>query len=119
MHPSFGIEYQCPSLKWEDVMKGPSREAVLAHTFKVLHYRELFGAPDATVRDNAHDSPALALDQAMDFPTPPARSQPPVRNRRFSWQENDSWLRVVLHQDRSPALTEGNRTMAPSERGIG
>jgi hypothetical protein len=45
MHPSFGIEYQCPSFLWEDVMKGPSREAVLAHSFKVLHYRTLFGQP--------------------------------------------------------------------------
>ena len=42
MHPSFGIEYQCPSTRWDDVMKGPSREAVLAHSFKVLHYRTLF-----------------------------------------------------------------------------
>jgi hypothetical protein len=29
-------------------MKGPSREAVLAHTYKVLHYRELFGTQSAT-----------------------------------------------------------------------
>ena len=57
MHPSFGIEYQCPSLKWEDVMKGPSREAVLAHTFKVLHYRELFGAQGATAGDDARQGP--------------------------------------------------------------
>lgn len=48
MHPSFGIEYRCASLKWEDVMKGPSREAALAHTFKVLHYRTLFG-PDGAI----------------------------------------------------------------------
>ena len=52
MHPSFGIEYQCPSLKWEDVMKGPSREAVLAHTFKVLHYRELFGTQGTAPGDD-------------------------------------------------------------------
>jgi hypothetical protein len=69
MHPSFGIEYQCPSLKWEDVMKGPSREAVLAHTFKVLHYRELFGAQGATAgdyarRDSEEEKPAL--DHAVD-----------------------------------------------------
>jgi hypothetical protein len=57
MHPSFGIEYQCPSLKWEDVMKGPSREAVLAHTFKVLHYRELFGAQGPTAEDDARRNP--------------------------------------------------------------
>ena len=44
MHPSFGIEFTCSSTKWEDVMKGPSREAVLAHTYKVLHYRSLFGS---------------------------------------------------------------------------
>jgi hypothetical protein len=50
MHPSFGIEYQCSSTKWEDVMKGPSREAVLAYTYKVLHYRELFGTPGATAQ---------------------------------------------------------------------
>lgn len=48
MHPSFGIEYQCSSTKWEDVMKGPSREAVLAHTYKVLHYSGLFGTKIAT-----------------------------------------------------------------------
>src|SRR5215203_4976725 len=52
MHPSFGIEYQCSSLKWEDVMKGPSREAVLAHTFKVLHYRELFGGQGMALEGN-------------------------------------------------------------------
>jgi hypothetical protein len=61
MHPSFGIEYRCSSFKWEDLMKGPSREAVLAHTFKVLHYRELFGA-----QGNAHDDPAPALDLVID-----------------------------------------------------
>jgi hypothetical protein len=69
MHPSFGIEYQCPSLKWEDVMKGPSREAVLAHTFKVLHYRELFGAQGATAGDDTRRDPeetATALDHAAD-----------------------------------------------------
>ena len=69
MHPSFGIEYQCPSLKWEDVMKGPSREAVLAHTFRVLHSRELFGAPGATARDDARRDPegaVPALEHAAD-----------------------------------------------------
>ena len=53
MRPSFGIEYQCPSLKWKDVMKGPSREAVLAHTYKVLHYRELFGPQGAAAGGDA------------------------------------------------------------------
>jgi hypothetical protein len=69
MHPSFGIEYQCPSLKWEDVMKGPSREAVLAHTFKVLHYRELFGAQGLRAGDDARRDPeeeTPALDHAAD-----------------------------------------------------
>lgn len=42
MHPSFGIEYICPSTRWEDVIKGPSQAAVLAHTYKILHYRSLF-----------------------------------------------------------------------------
>jgi len=56
MHPSFGIEYQCSSTKWEDVMKGPSREAVLAHTFKVLHYRELFGTLSATAQGEGNRS---------------------------------------------------------------
>ena len=69
MHPSFGIEYQCPSLKWEDVMKGPSREAVLAHTFKVLHYRELFRGPSLAAEDDTRRDPeeeTLALDHAAD-----------------------------------------------------
>ena len=69
MHPSFGIEYQCPSLKWEDVMKGPSREAVLAHTFKVLHYRELFGAQGPTAGVVSRRDPeeaAPTLDHAAD-----------------------------------------------------
>ena len=47
MHPSFGIEYKCPSLEWKDLMKGPSRDAVLAHTYKILHYRSLFDASGA------------------------------------------------------------------------
>jgi hypothetical protein len=70
MHPSFGIEYQCPSLKWEDVMKGPAREAVLAHTFKVLHYRELFGAQGLTAGDDARRDPeatAPAPNHAVDY----------------------------------------------------
>jgi len=69
MHPSFGIEYQCPSLKWEDVMKGPSREAVLAHTFKVLHYRELFGGPSLAAGNDTRRDPeetASAPDHAVD-----------------------------------------------------
>jgi hypothetical protein len=52
MHPSFGIEFTCPSTKWEDVIKGPSQAAVLAHTHKVLHYRSLF-TPDAAGRIGA------------------------------------------------------------------
>lgn len=70
MHPSFGIEYNCPSLKWEDVMKGPSREAVLAHTFKVLHYRELFGAQGLAAGDDTRRDPeetATAFDHAADY----------------------------------------------------
>ena len=42
MHPSFGMEYKCPSLEWKELMKGPSQEAVFAHLRKVLHYRSLF-----------------------------------------------------------------------------
>ena len=42
MHPSFGIEFVCPSMKWEDVLRGPSQSAVLAHTHKVLNYRTIF-----------------------------------------------------------------------------
>ena len=48
MHPSFGIEFTCSSTKWDEVMKGPSKEAVLAHSYKVLHYRSLFGSGEAT-----------------------------------------------------------------------
>jgi hypothetical protein len=53
MHPSFGIEFICSSTKWDDIMKGPSREAVLAHSYKVLHYRSLFGSGEATRRKAA------------------------------------------------------------------
>ena len=42
MHPSFGIEITSPPRDWKEMMKGPSRDAVLAHTYKVLHYRSLF-----------------------------------------------------------------------------
>jgi hypothetical protein len=66
MHPSFGIEYQCPSLKWEDVMKGPSREAVLAHSFKVLHYRELFGTQGEDHARHDLEGAAPTLDHAAD-----------------------------------------------------
>jgi hypothetical protein len=69
MHPSFGIEYQCTSLIWGEVMKGPSREAVLAYTFKVLHYRALFDAPGATMSSAATgddpDPVGPILDQAV------------------------------------------------------
>ena len=70
MHPSFGIEYLCPSFEWGDLMKGPSREAVLAHTYKVLNYRTLFGprgpgrAEIGTAR--RQDEPAAALALAAD-----------------------------------------------------
>ena len=50
MHPSFGIEFTCSSTKWDDIMKGPSREAVLAHSYKVLHYRSLFGSGEGARR---------------------------------------------------------------------
>jgi hypothetical protein len=53
MHPSFGIEFTCSSTKWDEVMKGPSREAVLAHSYKVLHYRSLFGSGEATLHKAA------------------------------------------------------------------
>ena len=56
MHPSFGIEYKCPSLEWKDLMKGPSRDAVLAHTYKVLHYRSLFDASGALHRGGEQPS---------------------------------------------------------------
>jgi hypothetical protein len=42
MHPSFGIEITCPPMEWKEMMNGPSLDAVLAHTYKVLHYRSLF-----------------------------------------------------------------------------
>ena len=38
---------KCPSLEWKDLMKGPSRDAVLAHTYKILHYRSLFDTSGA------------------------------------------------------------------------
>jgi len=44
MHPSFGMEYKCPSLEWKELMKGPSQNAVFAHLRKVLQYRSLFNA---------------------------------------------------------------------------
>jgi len=50
-------------------MKGPSREAVVAHTFKVLHYRELFGAQGATAGDDARRDPeeeTSVLDHTAD-----------------------------------------------------
>ena len=53
MHPSFGIEFTCSSTKWDDIMKGPSREAVLAHSYKVLHYRSLFGSGEAPLHKTA------------------------------------------------------------------
>jgi len=54
-------------MKWEDVMKGPSREAVLAHTYKVLHYRELFGEHDAAAQ--AKD-PNRSLDEMAQAAKP-------------------------------------------------
>jgi len=57
MHPSFGIEHQCPSTRWADVIKGPPQEAVLAHTFKVLNYRALITAQTDREPDE-RDGPA-------------------------------------------------------------
>lgn len=70
MHPSFGIEYRCSSTKWEDVMKGPTCEAVLSHTYKVLHYRELFVTQTATAQseDNRRnlEGTTLAPEQVTE-----------------------------------------------------
>ena len=57
MHPSFGIEFTCSSTRWDDIMKGPSKEAVLAHSYKVLHYRSLFGSGEVA-RRNADIQPS-------------------------------------------------------------
>jgi hypothetical protein len=72
MHPSFGIEFTCASTKWEDIMKGPSQAAVLAHTSKILHYRSLF-APAGT----AH--PVGAAAPAAIEPVSPAADRPAER----------------------------------------
>ena len=72
MHPSFGIEFTCASTKWEDIMKGPSQAAVLAHTSKILHYRSLF-APAGT----AH--PVGAAAPAAIEPVAPAADRPAER----------------------------------------
>jgi hypothetical protein len=72
MHPSFGIEFTCASTKWEDIMKGPSQAAVLAHTSKILHYRLLFAPAGA-----AHPVGAATL-AAID-PVSPAAGRPAER----------------------------------------
>jgi len=56
MYPSFGIEFTCPSMEWKDVIKGPSRDAVLAHTYKILHYKSLFYAVEAFRSSEEHPS---------------------------------------------------------------
>jgi hypothetical protein len=65
MHPSFGIEFTCSSTRWDDIMKGPSREAVLAHTYKVLHYRSLFGSGEVAQR-NADIQPSRSEQKLAD-----------------------------------------------------
>ena len=69
MHPSFGIEFTCASTKWEDIMKGPSQAAVLAHTSKILHYRSHF-APAGIARPEGAATPAAmeAVSAAADRP---------------------------------------------------
>jgi hypothetical protein len=67
MHPSFGIEYRCPSHEWKDLMQGPSREAVLAHTHKILHYRSLFGAGEVP-REGDRDETLPAADGSRGEP---------------------------------------------------
>jgi hypothetical protein len=69
MNPSFGIEYTCTSTKWEDVMKGPSQAAVLAHTSKILHYRSLF-APGGAARPEG----AVTSDGTKSLPATAGRS---------------------------------------------
>ena len=61
MHPSFGIEYICPSTRWVDILKGPSRTAVMAHTYKVLHYRSL------------SESDGLSGSEKISVPSPEGR----------------------------------------------
>ena len=58
MHPSFGIEFICTSTSWKDVIQGPSQSAVLAHTYKVLHYRSLLETGGVDRRGNSDDPAA-------------------------------------------------------------
>jgi hypothetical protein len=80
MHPSFGIEFRCPSFEWNDLMKGPSRQAVLDHTHKFLHYRSLFdtgGAPCGSDREASH--PDEAGKSARSRSQRPDRASNPLK----------------------------------------
>jgi hypothetical protein len=72
MHPSFGIEYTCPSTKWEDIMKGPSRTAVMAHTYKILHYRSL------------SEAGGLSGSQDISIPSPEERPVATEQSARYA-----------------------------------
>ncbi len=41
MHMSFGMECQPKSMKWEDLMRGPSLAEVGRHLNKVVNYNSL------------------------------------------------------------------------------
>jgi hypothetical protein len=44
MHRSFGMECRPRSLKWDDLMRGPSRADVRRHVRKIANYRTLMPA---------------------------------------------------------------------------
>lgn len=59
MRTCIGIDYVCPSTRWEDVIKGPPAAISRAHVRRLLAFRE----PPADRRAVA-DGPAPALKRA-------------------------------------------------------
>jgi hypothetical protein len=46
MHRSFGMNSKPRSMKWEDVMRGPTLAEVGTHIRKITHYQKLVRRPE-------------------------------------------------------------------------
>ena len=67
-------------------------------------------------RDGRMASKSLRDAGNRALPGPRLVPNTTVRSRRISRLANDSWLCMVLHQDRSPAAAEGDRMRTAAQR---
>jgi hypothetical protein len=68
MYTSFGIEFCSNSTRWDDILKGPSTAASLAHVRKILRFKDQLGGPAAEAAKVARDK--IVPEQSLDETCP-------------------------------------------------